>query len=374
MEILALLGGSGPLNRSQIADRLGLGPATVTEHTRRLVAGGYLRELPPESGGVGRPRVPLQMLPDAAYAIGLYLMPTSVIRVLVGLDGRVVRGDTVPFDPGAHPVGQLTRLATELLTDPDVGPRCRAVGVAVPGLCDPETGSVHRSYLLNWTELPLGELLGVELAVPVLVESDLRAGTGAELLFGTGRQDDDFLVLELGEYIGLGVVLNRRVRRGPGGLGGAFGHTPAVPGGARCDCGSRGCLRTVLGVSSVLAAARQRGLLPEPGPADAADLAALAGGGAGAGVVGLRDMLAGLGGVLGRALSGVVNLLAVRSLTVVGTGQPLWPYLAPGFDAATGTAVLAPLRPLRLTIRPFQPDWAARGAATLAMVAADVLG
>jgi predicted NBD/HSP70 family sugar kinase len=375
IEILALLGNTGPLNRSEIAERLGLGPATVTEHTRRLVAGGYLLELPPLVAGVGRPRVPLSVQPDAAYTVGLRVSTTHVVRVAVRLDGTVVRQDTEPFAPDRDPIGQLAGLAGGLIDAPDLGGRVRGVGVALPGLINPTTGTVTMSPRLGWADLPLGTLLGERLAVPVLVDNDLRASTTTELLFGTGRAHDDFLVLGIGDGIGMGIVLDRRIHRGRNGYGGEFGHLQVVPDGPRCLCGARGCLDAVAGSAAIVRTAVARGLLAPPAPggrqATATDLEAIRL--AAADSAGLRALLAELGGVLGRAVAGVVNLLAVRAVTVIGESHVLWPYLEPGFRAATDTGVLAPLRDLKIMVRPWHDSAHARGAASLALARGNVL-
>ncbi|HEY1180189.1 MAG TPA: ROK family transcriptional regulator, partial [Phytomonospora sp.] len=190
-EILALLG-AGPLNRSEIAARLGLGAATVTEHTRRLVALGYVRELAPQVSGPGRPRVPLEVVPDAAYTLGLRVHPTHVVGVLVRLDGSEVDRFELPFDPADDPVSQLAdACGRAFAANTDAAAplsRIRGVGVALPGVIDPSTGTVRLSPRLGWTGMPLGSLLAERLPGPVLIDNDTRASTTAELLFGAGRE------------------------------------------------------------------------------------------------------------------------------------------------------------------------------------------
>jgi predicted ArsR family transcriptional regulator len=70
--VLALLARQGPLSRAQIAERLDLSRATVTQTTRRLLGQGLVGELdrrPAQSGGGGgRPAVPLGLVPQAAHS------------------------------------------------------------------------------------------------------------------------------------------------------------------------------------------------------------------------------------------------------------------------------------------------------------------
>lgn len=361
-EILALLGRE-PLNRSQIAARLRLGAATVTEHTRRLLALEYLRELSPQANGPGRPRVPLAVVPDAAYTLGLRVHPTHLVGVLVRLDGSEVERFQFPFNMDEDPVEQLIAACTEVLARPGTGERIRGIGVALPGMIDPVTGTVRISPRLGMTDVELGPILSARLPVPVLIDNDTRASTSAELFYGTGRDHDDFLVLAIGDGVGMGVVLGRRVHHGPEGVAGEFGHIPIDPQGPPCMCGNHGCLEVYAADYSIARRARKRGLAAQdPSPEElyrhAVDDRA-----------GYRELLADTGALLGRAVAGVVNVLAVRALAVIGESHILWPYLEPGFTPAMDASVVTPLRGLDVRVRPWDDSAHARGAASLVLAA-----
>ncbi|MFI6599697.1 ROK family protein [Nonomuraea sp. NPDC050536] len=355
-EILALAG-SQPLNRSQIAARLGLGAATVSDHTRRLIELGFMRELPPQVSGPGRPRVPLEVVADAAHTLGLRVHPDHLVGVVMRLDGSEVRRFKLPFSPADDPVDQLASACEPVLEDS----RVRAVGLALPGLIDPFAGTVRLSPRLGWTDLPLLPLLAARLPVPVLIDNDTRASTTAELLFGAGREHDDFLVLAIGDGVGMGIVLGRRVHRGPDGVAGEFGHVPIGPGGPTCVCGRRGCLDAYVADYALAAEARARGLTSTQVP----DLVRLAAEDA----PGIRDLLAETGAILGRAVAGVANVLAVRAMTVIGESHVLWPYLAPGFHSVSDDGILPGLD---IAVRPWDDSGHALGAASLVLAASVV--
>ncbi|MFI1092475.1 ROK family protein [Streptomyces sp. NPDC020917] len=362
-EILVLLG-HGPLNRSEIAAQLGLGAATVSEHTRRLLALGYVRELPAQVVGRGRPRVPLAVVPDAAYTLGLRIHPTHVVGVVLRLDGSEVRRLYLPFDPNDDPVEQIVTACTDVLGEPAVGDRIRGIGIALPGIIDPWTGTARLSPRLGWTNLPLGPMLSARLPVPVLVDNDTRASTTAELLYGIGRDHDDFLTLAIGDGVGMGIVLDRRVHRGPDGLASEFGHVTLDLDGPACPCGKRGCVEAYVADHALAAQAVAQGLATSP--PTVAELHALAE----AGNSGVRTLLHASGAILGRAVAGVVNVLAVRAMTVIGESNILWPYLAAGFTEAIDACVVLPLAELEVTVRPWDDSAHARGAASLVLAAA----
>ncbi|WP_433443814.1 ROK family protein [Nonomuraea sp. CA-141351] len=365
VEILALLGTVGALDRRQIAARLKLGDATVHEHTRRLLTCGYLRTLAPQAGAVGRPRIPLQVVPEAAATIGVRVATDHLVTVVAGLDGRMITSDVSPFDCNADPLPQLLRVISRRLADPAVGPRLKAVGVAVPASVD--AGYIRFCPRFGWSNLPLGERLGAEFPIPVLVDNDLTASTTAELLYRTGREHDDFLVLGIGDGVGVGAVLRRRVHRGPSGLSGEFGHTPVAATGPRCACGARGCLETFTSDDGILRAARREGLAEASTTIEELRSRWVSG------ERSLARVLAGVGAILGRAVAGVVNLLGTPTIAVIGENHVLWPGLEPGFSVVMRASQVTAAYHVQVIVRPWSDAQHALGAAGLALAAPETL-
>lgn len=356
-EILALLGTGGPRPRAEIAQQLGLGGATVTAHAKRLLADGFVSEDPAEVIGAGRPRIPLRLMPDAAHVLGLRVAVDRVVGVIVRLDGSIVEEFTEPVSVAADPVGELAEIIRRRTRG---NPRVRGVGVSVPGVVDSRSGTVRLSAILRWQDVPLGAELQRELELPLMVDNDLHATTTAELLFGLGREYDDFLMLGLGDGIGLGVVLNRQVRRGPDGTAGELGHAPIDPDdGPLCNCGARGCLQAYVGEHALVREARHRGLIgPRSGIRHVLRRAE-------EGDPGTVALLGELGRLLGRSIAGFVNVLAVHALQVIGESWRLWPYLESGFVTTARSGILAPLRDLEVRVEPWRDTAHARGAACL---------
>ncbi|MEV5550689.1 ROK family transcriptional regulator [Streptomyces sp. NPDC052309] len=360
-EILALLGTAGPLSRAEIAQLLRVGTATVTDHTRRLIGEGFIRELKPHaSSGKGRPRVPLQLVPTAAHVLGLRVAIDHLAGVVVGLDGQITDEFRLPLRVAESPVALLTRVLQEQIEARRNTTPIRGVGVAVPGMVDPVSGVVRLSAIMDWHDLPLAAELGRALPVPVLVDNDLRSSTTAELLFGMGRDHDDFLVLGIGDGLGMGVVLERRVQRGADGFSGEFGHLPVDRTGPRCNCGNRGCLQSFVGQTALLERARRAGveLGPGYGLSELADAAER-------GEPAVLAVLDEAGELLGRSVAGVVNVLAVKAVKVIGESLVLWPHLGPAFTAAAVAGAIEPLRDLEITVAPWRDTEHARGAACL---------
>lgn len=363
--VLALLARQGPLSRVEIAERLELSPATVTTITRKLLADGLVTEGGPRPPQAGRPSIPVALAPGAAHAIGVQVAREHVTVVLTRLDATTVHGQTHGFDPetpGAF--GRLTEfIRAEAGYATANGLPLLGAGVAVPGVVDPETGTLRMSVRLGWNGMPLAALLREALGLPVFVDNDVSAVTAAERLYGLGADCSDFLLVAIGQGIGLGMVLDGAPYRGATGAAGELGHMPILTGGPVCSCGNRGCLETQVSTEALLRRARELGIVaPE---ADLGDLRAAADGGSAE----VLSLLGQAGELLGRVLSGSVNLLGPRALVIIGEITLLWPHLAAAFQRSLTAHLIPGAEEIRIDVRPWDERLIARSAAAIVLAA-----
>ena len=363
--VLALLARQGPLSRAEIAAQLELSPAAVTMITRKLLADGLLMAGGPRAPQSGRPSIPLALVPGAAHAIGVQIARDHITTVLTRLDATIVHAATHPFDPeGPAPLDRLTELIrAEVTAAAANGLPLLGVGVAVPGVVEPETGTLRMSVRLGWTGMPLAALLREALGLPVLVDNDISAVTAAERLYGPGASCSDFLLVAIGQGIGLGMVLDGAPYRGAAGAAGELGHVPVLPDGPVCDCGNRGCLETQVSTGALLGRARELGVVAPTG--ELGDLRAAADSGAPAAV----SLLGGAGELLGRVLAGSVNMLGPQAVVIIGEITPLWPHLAVPFHQSLAAHLIPAARETRVDVRAWDECLIARGAAGIVLTA-----
>jgi predicted NBD/HSP70 family sugar kinase len=362
--VLAVLARGGTLSRAEIAERLELSPATLTASTRRLLAEGLIVEGDPRSTTqTGRPSIPLALVPESVHVIGVQVAHEHVTGVLTRLDAKIVHSFDHGFDPAApDAVDTLIELIrAELAEAGRRGLRLAGLGVAVPGVVDPETGTLRMSVRLGWTGMPLAARLRQALKLPVFVDNDISAVTAAERLYGPGADCADFLLLAIGQGIGLGMVLDGAPYRGAAGAAGEFGHLPVLADGPLCSCGNRGCLETQVSTESLLRRAEEQGIVPAGArledlraAADRAQPAALA-------------LLGQAGELLGRSLAGTVNLLGPERVVLIGEIVPLWPHLAAEFQRALERHLLPGVRGIAVDVRPWDDRLIAAGAARVVL-------
>ncbi|MFZ0042722.1 MAG: ROK family protein [Solirubrobacteraceae bacterium] len=174
-----------------------------------------------------------------------------------GRSGPVRRRPT-PVAGGPEAVVEAVLSLAEELRDAEESETVTA-GLAVPGLVDEERGFVRAAANLGWREVDLGSLAQRRLAMPVVVNHDVRAAALAEGLVGAARGVSDYVLLTLGTGIGAAIVIGGRAYTGANGLGGELGHVAVAPDGPMCGCGRRGCLEAIASASAVVRRYRELG-------------------------------------------------------------------------------------------------------------------
>lgn len=344
--VLAALGTSGPLSRTDIARTLGVSPATVSQIVKDLLTRGLVAEVEHRPSRGGRPAVLLGLVGSAGRALGAKVAADHVAVVDVQLDGRVRQSWEWPFDAMAADAPDrlvdLLRPLAEAAGD-DVAP-ILGIGVGVPGAVDDQEAGAVDAPTLGWRRLALGARLRAALPVPVLVENDVNALAVAERLYGRGREHRNFLVVTIGRGVGAGLVVDGGVYRGAGGGAGEFGHFPVRPDGPRCSCGNTGCLEASVGQEGLLRAARAAGL-------DAPD----------------ATIFAAAGELFGRGVAGLINVMDPEVVIVLGEGTRAWDDWRPGFEPSLRSHLMPSRRGVPVVVESWDDTSWALGAAALVL-------
>jgi predicted NBD/HSP70 family sugar kinase len=243
--LLRALHHGGPASRADLAKLVGLTPATVSSVVKELIDAELVRELGRTSGNVGKPATVIGIRPDGRHLAAISLSdPDRVVGALVDLSGQVVEQRSTPRDgvTGAAAVELVGALCDELLAAADRP--VLGIGVASPGIVDPG-GTVLNAARLDWHRVDVAGELRRHTSLPVHVANDANAAALAHLTFGPPHHTD-FMLVRVGQGVGVGIVLDGALFRGSRSAAGEIGHVVVDPNGAPCTCGKRGCLETVI--------------------------------------------------------------------------------------------------------------------------------
>jgi predicted NBD/HSP70 family sugar kinase len=335
--VVDVLRRAGSATRAELMARTGLSRATVSSLVGELQARGLVSEdRRVRASGSGRPSSVLSLNRSAGLAIAVDVGVRHVGVAVGDLSRRVLAERWVPLPHGHSAdtgVSLVLRCIEETMAEVDECPEQvvgAAVGIAAP--IAPQSGRMLVPGVLpGWNGPHLAERIAARWGIPVVVENDANLGALAESTWGEFAGAPDLLYVKVASRIGLGIVLDGSIHHGRDGFAGEFGHVTAVPDGAPCWCGRRGCLELYVGGEGVRARLREAGV----DVADTADLVRLALQGA----PGVRSVLSGSAELLARGLA-TLALLFNPSAIVLG-----------GELAALGDLLLDPVRAELATIR-----------------------
>jgi glucokinase len=262
--------------------------------------------------------------PLTSRHLGLDLGGTNIKWAVVERDAnewRAIDRDQVATPSAGGPDAVVPRLATVGAEAIGRCPGVSSVGIGVPGLYDPATGTTR--FLVNlpgaWAGRPVAGPVGAALGLPAFLINDARAFGLAELRLGAGRGASSMIGLTLGTGVGGVIAVDGRVHHGHSGTAGEIGHQTIEPDGPTCGCGNRGCLE---------AFARADRIAEACGTATAEEAVALAR----AGDVRATDGLAQVARYLGIGIANMVSVISPDRIVIGG-----------GISAA-GDLLLGPIR------------------------------
>lgn len=229
---------AGRMSRAELARRLGLNRSSSGQIVAEMTQGGLVREVaegpdPRDLAGrsAGRPGILLELVPDAAFFVGIEIGVEHLSAVTIDLAGKVRGHGLLPFDTKAASVEAAVASAVDLAFG-TLGParieRCQGVGVSAPMHIRPD-GTVAILPQVGWRDLALVQIVGAALPrrLPIMIENDANAFAIGDSYKRGPSGVTLFLLMETG--VGGGILIDGKLFRGSHGLAGEIGHI-LVPG------------------------------------------------------------------------------------------------------------------------------------------------
>jgi fructokinase len=127
-----------------------------------------------------------------------------------------------------------------------------SIGVGIPGTISPATGLIKGANSVCLIGHALDQDLAQAIGQPVRLANDADCFALSEASDGAGRDGQIVFGAILGTGVGSGLVIDKKIVRGPNAITGEWGHNPLPwpkdderP-GQTCYCGRHGCIETFL--------------------------------------------------------------------------------------------------------------------------------
>jgi len=266
--VLAYIRKNGPTPRSDLIPALKLSAAGVSSVTNELVNNALLRaDLPgagSDLGARGRPKSPLALNPDAAYALGLRLQPVDgrcrIQMAWIDYAGQIRQLEPLVFDDFKRADGVIDAVRSALSILEQAVPdsrRIRSAAVAIPGV-------VTRDDVLFAPALEVivgrsfASAIASQIDYPIALANDVNLAVLSELHAQPRLSQLNFAYLYIGAGIGAGLGLRGQLWTANG-WEGEVGHVCINRGSE-----PRASFETLLSPSKAFAAETKRlGLAPD---------------------------------------------------------------------------------------------------------------
>ncbi len=172
-----------PISRAEIARETALQRSTVSAIIDDLQNDGLVEEIGEGESTGGRPPTMLRLRTAGPIAIGVAVTPSVTTIATSDLAGRVLGQEAFATEPDPdRTFGRVVEYIEKLL-DRKSG-SIESIGVSLPGLVDPSTGTAIYVPYFKWRDIPVARMISSATNLPVTLDNDANAVALAELWFG----------------------------------------------------------------------------------------------------------------------------------------------------------------------------------------------
>jgi predicted NBD/HSP70 family sugar kinase len=203
------------LTKTELAEKTALSLTAVSEYINELAASDWIIPRKKAVSSGGRRPIIYQINPEVKYIIGIDLKDSHFYIFLADLNGGIIKSELIylkscEFDDYSQRLITAVKklLQEEKLKSSDI----LSIGISVSGVTDFANKIINRSNQLDWTDVPLAQVLEDNLQIQTFIAQDVRVYAYNEL-----EADDPYnitTVLFIGEGIGLSVIINNKILKG----------------------------------------------------------------------------------------------------------------------------------------------------------------
>jgi predicted NBD/HSP70 family sugar kinase len=254
--ILKYIWDNAPIDRAKVSKELGLSRTTLTIVVKDLIENKILEETGrgDSTREGGKKPILLNFREDLGFIIGITVGIKKIKVTLGNIKARFLNELETDRTAEENPYETLKKISG-LIKKLDVYKtgKILGIGIGIPGIIDHINGIVKFSpNLKGWENIRVKKYIEDEFpGTSCYIDRETNLQIFAEKWFGQ-INSKNFITIETGIGIGIGIIINDMIYRGNNDAAGEFGHTTIVHQGSECHCGNYGCWETVATVRSFI--------------------------------------------------------------------------------------------------------------------------
>ena len=192
----------GALSRGNIAVRLGLTRATVSNIVTDLLNSSLVKETEYVEGAIGRPGLLLQLNPDYGCMVAVEIDLDRISILLADIGQETLWREEVDLPADISPEECLSKAAKLIEKALKLGKKkslkCLGIGAAWAGMINREEGELAYGPISGWEHVPLKEKWEAQFEVPVYLENEAHAAAIGAHHFSKNLDVNNLIYLSLG--------------------------------------------------------------------------------------------------------------------------------------------------------------------------------
>lgn len=241
------------VSQQDISYELHLSRPTVTTNLTELEKDGMIQKNGwIDTEFVGRKASAYSIVPDYRISIGVEILKKEVKMIAIDLYGETISHIVyeIPFECNKTYFETVCDKILEFKTSLGTADKqILGIGFAMQGLVTPDNQTILYGEILSCTGLSITEF-SRHLPYPCSFIHDADSAAVAELW--CSPELNDAFYLSLSRHLGAAIISKGMIVTGKHGHSSTIEHIQMQPDGAPCYCGGRGCMETLLSLTSLL--------------------------------------------------------------------------------------------------------------------------
>ncbi|MEX0844333.1 MAG: ROK family protein [Balneolaceae bacterium] len=180
-------------------------------------------------------------------AIGVDLGGTNIKAAVVDKDKGIIEQVTTPTQANLgrdHLLDRIGETIKGLVKKNEI----IGIGLGLPGMVSKDQTTVfYPPNLPGWEVVNAAEEINQRTKLPCKIENDANIAAIGSMHFGVGQNFESFIMITLGTGVGGGIIYDRKLFKGTGGMAGELGHVIIDYHGPLSNSVTRGTVEAYLG-------------------------------------------------------------------------------------------------------------------------------
>lgn len=246
-KILIIIHEQGPKSRKELSDILGVSKTIIGRYIKQFIEENILvEEKETLKGLVGKPQIKLNFKKTFGRVLGIHLSDKEIRGGMGNSFGEILEFDSINLEKlsGKLVLEKLLKLIKRFIRNYKI----EVIALGMNGVVDNKSGVSILSVYYNWKNIQLKKILETEFNIPVILENGTNLMALREKRNGLGKNLRNFIVFNIDEGVGAGIVVEEKLYSGTKFEAGEIGHAPYdySENAPICSCGNKGCLETYL--------------------------------------------------------------------------------------------------------------------------------